>query len=227
MKIKKQFKRILEISDLHAPYSHKNYLSFLKELKKEIKPDLVVFSGDEIDWHAISFHDKDPDLYSPADELDAAIDMLRPLYALFPNAHILESNHGSLVYRRALASGLPSKALKSYNAVLDAPKGWVWSNDLTVNSPQGPIYHHHSRGDSFKTAQTYGMNHVCGHHHESFKIQYLSTPEKLIWGMTVGCLVDKNSLALAYNKTNLKRPIIGCGAVIEGHPRLFPMELKA
>jgi hypothetical protein len=41
--------------------------------------------------------------------------------------------------------------------------------------------------------------------------------------MTIGCLIDDASLAFAYNKNTLKRPIIGCGAILDGQPKLLPM----
>ena len=71
-----------------------------------------------------------------------------------------------------------------------------------------------------------GCNFVQGHHHGVFDIIYLGTPYSLNWGMTVGCLIDDASLAFAYNKNTLKRPIIGCGAILDGHPKLLPMILE-
>ena len=62
-------KSILVISDLHIPYHHRDSFEFLKALKKKYKPDLVVNIGDEIDCHALSFHDSNPDLPSAGDEL--------------------------------------------------------------------------------------------------------------------------------------------------------------
>ena len=45
-------------------------MAFLRALKKKYKGfDLVVGIGDEIDQHAISMHDSDPDLPSAGDEL--------------------------------------------------------------------------------------------------------------------------------------------------------------
>jgi hypothetical protein len=44
--------------------------------------------------------------------------------------------------------------------------------------------------------------------------------------MQVGCLVDKDSLAMAYAKNNLKRPIIGCAMIVEGIPLLIPLLLS-
>ena len=63
------YKRILVISDLHIPYHHKDSFDFLKEIKKQYKPDFIVNIGDLLDFHAISMHSNNPDLPSAADEL--------------------------------------------------------------------------------------------------------------------------------------------------------------
>jgi hypothetical protein len=44
--------------------------------------------------------------------------------------------------------------------------------------------------------------------------------------MNVGCLVDKDSMALAYSRVFKDRPIIGCGIIIDGLPKLLPMQLS-
>ena len=44
--------------------------------------------------------------------------------------------------------------------------------------------------------------------------------------MTVDCLIDDASLAFAYNKNTLKRPIIGCGAILDGQPKLAAYEAR-
>lgn len=217
---------ILVISDLHIPYQHRDAFAFLAAVKKKYKPTVVISSGDEVDFHAMSFHDSDPNLPSAGDELKRAIKEMKKLYKLFPVCTVVESNHGSMVLRKALASGIPDAVIKGYNDILEAPRGWKWVFDTIIKTPLGSVYFHHSRGKALKTAQSYGLSHVCGHHHESFDIQYWSTPDKLMFGMTVGCLVDKGSLALAYNKTNLKRPILGVGVIINGIPELVPMVLN-
>jgi hypothetical protein len=205
------------------PDAHK----FLAAVKAKYKPTRVIFSGDEVDYHAISFHDSDPDLYSAGHELEAAIKQLQPLYKLFPKAEILESNHGSLVFRKAIANGMPREVFKSPGEILKAPKGWTWHFDLTTTLPTGfQCYFHHSKGANVKkNSQAMGMSFCQGHHHESFDIQYWGNPNALLFGMTVGCLVDPHSLALAYNKNNLRRPVLGVGIIIEGIPQLIPMIL--
>lgn len=221
-------KSILIISDLHCPYNHKDTVAFLKAIKKKYKPTRVILSGDEADYHSISFHDHDPDLDSPSVELEKAIKALEPIYKLFPVAEVLESNHGSLVIRKALATGLSRKFFKDPGEVLRAPKGWSWHFDIVTTLPNGTsCYFHHSKGANVKrNSQAMGSSFIQGHHHESFEIQYWGNPHALLFGMTVGCLVDSKSLAMAYSKNNLKRPIIGCAVVVDSIPELIPMVLN-
>lgn len=218
-------KVILCVSDLHAPYMHRDAAAFLKAVKKKYKPTRVIFSGDEVDHHAISFHDSDPDLDSAGPELENAIKALKPLYKLFPKAEILESNHGSLVFRKAVANGLSRKFFKSPGEILEAPKGWTWHFDIHTKLPNGsPIYFHHSKGaNAKKNSQSMGASFVQGHHHESFNIEYWGNPKALLFGMTVGCLVDPKSLAMAYNKNNLRRPVLGVAVIVDSIPMLIPM----
>lgn len=223
----KKYERILIISDLHAPYMHKDAVKFLQAIKKKYKPDYVISSGDEIDLHSLSFHDHDPDLDSAGQELKKAIACLKPIYKLFPKVDIMESNHGSLVMRKALAHGMPRSLFRAQREILEAPEGWRWYFDRIVQTPLGPVYFHHSKGANVKkNSQAMGMSFVQGHHHESFEISYWGNPNALLFGMTVGCLVDPKSLAMAYNKNNLRRPVIGVGLIIDGKPLLIPMILN-
>lgn len=211
---------------MHQPYSHPDLVPFLAHLKKKYKPDLVVVTGDEVDKHNMSFHDSDPDLPNAGDELCLAIQKLKPIYKLFPNAIVLESNHGSLLYRKALHHGISQRYLKGYREVLEAPLGWSWVNDLVAKTPLGKVYFHHSKGANvLKNSQAMGMSFVQSHHHESFEIRWWGNPEKLMFGATIGCLVDPKALAFAYGKNNLKRPVIGCAVIIDGVPELIPMVL--
>ena len=75
-------KRILVISDTHCPYHHPDLIPYLKAIKKKYKPDRVIHIGDEVDSHAISFHDSDPDLYSAGDEREQSLKMREVLKEL-------------------------------------------------------------------------------------------------------------------------------------------------
>lgn len=224
----KKFKSILVISDLHVPYQHPDAIDFLREIKSVYKPDKIVCIGDEADKHAMSFHDSDPNLPSAGDELLEAIEELRPLYKLFPEVDLVDSNHGSMVYRKSKHHGIPRKYLRDYGDILEAPVGWKWHKDLFLTCSDGqPVYFHHGlKKNGLHVAKELAVNYVQGHFHNTFEISYSSSPERLIWSMTVGCLIDDDSLAFAYNKTTIGRPIIGCGIIIDGQPMLIPMVLK-
>jgi len=225
--MKKSAKSILVISDMHHPYAHPDTLAFLKAIKAKYSPDKVICIGDEVDFHDSSFHDSDPDLDSAGVELEKAIEGLKPIYKLFPNCTVVESNHGSMILRKALVGKIPRKAIKSYNDILEAPKGWKWVFDCIVDTPIGPVYFCHGKsGSPGKLASQYGMSCVQGHFHEKAQINYISTPEKLMFDAHTGCLADDKSLALGYNKVNPKRPIVSVIVILNGIPHLIPMVLK-
>jgi hypothetical protein len=227
LKDKRVYNSIFVIGDLHQPYSHPDVLAFLTAVKAKYKPDLVIDIGDEIDAHDSSFHDSDPDLDSAGVELEKAIKGLKPIYKLFPKVTVVESNHGSMVLRKALVGKIPRKAIKSYNDILDAPKGWNWVFDCIYNTPIGPVYFCHGKSAAAgRLASQYGMSCVQGHYHEKAQITYISTPEKLMFDAHTGCLADDKSLALGYNKINPKRPIVSSLVIVNGIPHIIPMILK-
>jgi hypothetical protein len=220
-------KSILVISDMHQPYAHPDTVVFLTAVKSKYKPDQVVCIGDEVDFHALSYHESSTELDSSGVELEKAIAGLKPIYKLFPKVTVIESNHGSLVLRKAQTGGIPRKAIKSYNDTLDAPKGWKWVFDTIVNTELGPVYFCHGKSSAAgRLASQYGMSCVQGHYHEKAQINYISTPERLMFDAHTGCLADDKSLALGYNKVNPKRPIVSILVIINGVPHIIPMHLN-
>jgi len=218
---------ILLISDMHIPYHHRDTLDFLSDLNREYKPSRIICMGDELDKHSLSFHDSDPELSSAGDELKAALPTITALHKLFPKMDLLESNHGSLIYRKAKHHGIPRQYLKTYNEVLGVTEGWKWHFDLTVGLPTGnSCYFHHGKvSDVQKLSQAMGMCAAQGHFHNDFSVKYWSNPHSLYWALQTGCLIDTKSLAFKYNNVNVKRPIIGTAVLVEGFPVLVPMKL--
>ncbi len=219
--------RILVISDLHIPYQHPGAVDFLGMLKDRYDPTRVICVGDELDKHAMSFHDSDPDLDSAGKELEKARGVIAQIEHMFPRMDIIDSNHGSMIHRKAKHHGIPRQYIKSYNDVLGVGDGWKWHYDLTISLPDGkPVYFHHGKAaDGLKLSQTMGMSVVQGHYHEKFNVQYWANSLGLYFSMQVGCLIDDDSLAFAYNNVNLRRPLIGTGLIIDGYPVLEPMLL--
>lgn len=224
----KRYSRILVIPDQHFPYNHIDIFRFLAAVKKKYKPDKVINLGDEVDSHSMSFHDHDPNLPSPHDEMSLAIDRLHYLYKLFPEVDVMESNHGSLFYRRARKNGLPKRVIKSYKEILEAPKGWHWHNDLIIqgSDKEDILFCHGLAADPLKNSKNKSMRFVQGHHHSRFEIQYWANSERLFWGVTSGCLIDYKSLAFEYGRLMLNKPVLGVTMIIDGYPQLIPMVLN-
>lgn len=221
------YSRILCISDQHMPYHHPDMFRFLAAIKNKYKPTFVVNGGDEIDAHALSFHDSDSDLPSAGDELIKATKALKQLEQLFPDMVILDSNHGSLALRRLKHHGIPMKFLATQHQIYGVSKRWQWINDLSITLPNGQKCYmaHGMTKNGIKLAAQRGTCVVQFHFHTEFRIDYIGNPNDLLWSLQSGCLIDRKSLAFAYDRLNLNRPIIGTSMIIDSKPVLIPMQL--
>lgn len=219
--------RILVISDTHAPFNHPDLIKFLQAIKDKYNPDRVIHIGDEIDSHAMSFHDSDPDGFSAGEELKRAREVVWQMEDIYPRVDVIESNHGSLWYRKAKHHGIPREIIKSYEDILQTKK-WVWHDRLTITMPdKNQVHFHHGQSANYlQASKNCGMSYVQGHFHSKFGIQYWGNTPSLKWSMNVGCLIDDDSLAFAYNKTTMERPVIGCGIILDSQPKLLPLIMK-
>jgi len=212
--------KILVIPDLHLPYEHLDSLPFISAIYDRMKPDKVVCLGDELDYHAISFHEKDPDSpFSPCKELEKSIEKLIPWHKKFPNMQLLESNHGSLVYRKGKFNGIPRNVFKEYKDLLETPT-WTWHNNLCLD---GVHFTHQFSGN----AAAFGKHIVCGHCHTKFQTICTTTEYNTQFVSYAGCLIDRTSFAFAYQSANIAKPALGCLAIYNQVPMLIPMILDA
>ena len=220
--------RILVIPDLHFPYCHPDSLDFLHKIKKILQPSRVICLGDELDFHSYSFHKPNPDLLSPGHELARALGYIDTLHELFPKMDLLHSNHGSLVYRKGLENGTPRHLLKSYNEFMCIPESdWKWHDRLIIDLPNGSKceFLHGVSANVLSASQTLGHSLVQGHHHSLFELRYWHNGTSLNFAITSGCLIDDKSMAFAYNKLQVKRPLIGVTFIENSMPQLIPMAL--
>ena len=216
---------VLTISDLHAPFQHKHALDFLRDLRKEYRPDHVVCLGDEIDAHNFARWDRDADAIGPREELSAARQVLRDVAKLFPVLSIVESNHTYRPWKKAAGVGLTRDFLRSRRDVLETPAAWHWSDTYRID---GVTYLH---GEGFaganaaRDASTAYMGSVAiGHVHSYAGIAWRHTlAGQTIFGANFGCLIDETQPAFNYAKHHRNRPVLGTGVVIDGVPRFIPM----
>jgi len=217
---------ILIISDLHAPYSHPDWHPFLKAIKENYKPDIVINVGDEADKHAVSFHNSETSLFNADEELEKAIEELHRLRDLFPKMYLCESNHGSMIYRRLKVEGIPIRNLKPLAELYETPL-WSWHHEIMIETHAGKVVVVHGKSGSYnKLASEFGCSAVQGHFHSRFELTWHQSAHSTRFNMIVGCLVDSESMAFAYGKNFTKNPILGVGWINElGEPTLIRMML--
>lgn len=228
-KINASKQSVLIISDTHIPYSHKHYIKFLSAIKDKYNPGRVIHIGDELDYHAISFHDSDSSLFSADQELDnSIIEIQEGLHHLFKKMYLLESNHGSLIFRKMKANGLAIRHLVPLHELYETPK-WSWHNEILLNTSAGMVYLCHGKSGAYgKLCKDMMCSAIQGHFHGKAEITWHKSAMGTRFNMFVGCLVDEDSMAMAYGRNNLPKPIMSVGYIDErGMPHLIKMNLTA
>lgn len=216
----------LIIGDRHAPFVHRHYLDFCVETAKRFRCTEVVDIGDGVDQHAISYHEKDPNGMAAGRELKKARKALAPWFKAFPKAKSCVGNHDALIYRKAYTAGLPKEFLRSFAEIYDAPAGWEF--DFEFNFGNWRAIHGTGTGGinaAFKAAVSARQSTASGHVHTQAGVHFHASNKDLLWGLNVGCGIDRKAYAFAYGKDFKDKPILGCGVVLEGGtlPLFVPM----
>ena len=215
--------RILNVGDLHLPATRKGYLQFCMDIYEAWDCDTVVFAGDVVDWHAISFHAKNPHLPGPTDEYELACVGVRRWAEAFPEAYVCIGNHDKRPSRLAKTVNIPDFMLKDYNEIWPAD-GWIWDysfklDDINFRHGKGCRGIHPAWNLMNKTQQSCSI----GHCHTRAGIKWFSNDTTRKFGMDVGCGVDAKMWQFVYQEDNPVRPFLSCGVVIDGIPHLEPM----
>jgi len=212
--------KVLVIGDLHFPAERIDYLKFCKDMKRKHKTNEVVFIGDILDHHAISYHQKNPDSDGAVAEYNKAMKSLKQWIKAFPKARVCIGNHDERVHRLAASSGIPAMYLKEYSDIYDTPE-WDWDYDHSVDD----VYYYHGTGASsglcpaFNTAKARMQSSVAGHVHSTAAILHTAGPTgEQLFGMNVPGGVDKDHPLMYYSKNFLRKPVNGVGLVINGKP---------
>lgn len=222
------------ISDLQIPFEAEHALKFCLQTKRELRiPDDNIYCvGDEVDQVMGSLYKKDIDgSYTANQEIAESKRRLREWYRTFPQMKLATSNHGMRWARKAFEAEIPSQMLRSYQDMLEAPKGWVWKDAWQINAKHRRIKMIHGVGYggmyAFRHApMDHGQCVVFGHLHANAGISHIETASQSIWGMNTGCLIDTHAYAFNYGKDNRFKPWLGLGVVIDGGrtPVLIPYE---
>lgn len=210
--------RVLYIGDVHEPVSHPGYLPFCRDLRDKHRCDQVVFIGDVVDWHAVSFHAHHPDAPGPKDEYELAKAGVEKWYKAFRRASVCIGNHDERLIRLAETVNIPSKFIRDYSDIWNTPQ-WKWDTEFIIDD----VYAYHGIGSggmhpAFNSSGKMLMSVVQGHIHTAAGIKWRCNPTRRIFGMDTGCGIDDKALAFAYGKHNKTRSVLGAGVVLDGIP---------
>lgn len=203
---------VLVIGDLHAPFILEGYLEFCREQQEKYNCGTIVFIGDIIDGNSWSYHEHDADGMSVKTEVNRSIEQLKEWYQVFPEATVLLGNHDLLVARKAKTAGLSQMFIRDLGDILQAPKTWNFTHEFIKDNVK---YIHGSIGNAIKRAKDERVSIVQGHLHTEAFIQYAVSEKDAIFGMQVGCGIDREAYAFEYAKPFPKKPVISCGIVLE------------
>ena len=218
---------VLIIGDTHIPYERKDYLEFCKEIQNRVRCKTVIHIGDLCDNHSISYHEHDPDAMSPADEMKEADKHLVAWFKAFPIVKLCAANH-DLVDRKGKTAGLPKRCFKMFPEIWNLPKSWDYQKEYSINS----VTYTHGSGYSgetghLKAAYRERNSTVIGHIHSAAGCGYTANNKDCIFGMNVGCGIDRDANVFDYTLMHTRKPVIGCGVVTDygRFAQFFPMSL--
>lgn len=219
--------RVLVFSDTQSPFEHPKSIEFFESVANKYKCDKFVHCGDEIDAHWASKFVKCPEGYGARREHELALDFLSKMYKRWPSVKVCTSNHTQRPWLRAMDVGIPKAFLKDYRQALNAPNGWLWSDEHHVD---GVKYIH---GEEYTGAQAHlqaAKDHNCsvviGHIHGYGGVQYLKRRGPMTFGMNVGCMIDQQAYAFRYGAKKAYWGTLGCGVVLDGEHAIFIPFLK-
>ncbi len=216
------------IPDTHIPFEHKNSLDFCYETFKKYKCNKIIHIGDVLDFHSISNHDHNPDGFSPKQEMDEAKKHLEKWYKAFPKVDVCIGNHDERVERACWKYGLSAHYFKDLKDIIGFPKKWNYTFDSYTFGIR--FFHGMGYGGDFAHAKAVKENQcsiVMGHLHSNAGVMWTANERNRCFGLAVGCLIDRSSYAFKYGRDFRKKPIIGCGVVLDNgkYPMFIPMDL--
>lgn len=215
-------KKVLIISDLHFPWSVSHWFEFLSKIHEKRQYDIIISIGDEVDHHAISFHEKEDGMPCGSKELEMAQADMMLMATLFPKMYILTSNHGSLVFRKAKFHGIPYAMIKPLPELYGTPL-YEWHDEIILKTNAGLVYLCHGKSSSYgKIVKDMGVSCIQGHFHSKAEITYHQTITGKKFSMFVGCLADDKKIAFNYAKNNIPKFINSVGEIDKnGQPHLI------
>ena len=212
----------LVFGDIHAPFTHPNYLQFLLDTKALYGADEVVCTGDIVDHHALSRFNSEPCAHGAYDEGDKASQVIAQYAKAFPSLKMCMGNHDLIIERQAASVGIGKRFLRTFQDVYGLPDTWELGEEFIIDDV---LYKHGLNcigvNGALNTAIQGRISTVIGHSHSFGGCQYSANPRDIIFGLNAGCGIDISAYAFAYGQHSKYRPTLGCGIVFNKSNAIF------
>lgn len=213
------------LGDTHLPWINWQAIEHAADHARSYKPDCIVQVGDLIDGYNWSMYKKaidSPNAAAEWDQTELAVNNLRNKFKKDIQWHILEGNHCRRYMMRATEVNIPRKLIRSLDEIFpyDNFKWHVEPRPLVLDGVSF-IHGDEMAGNAWQKAQRMGQNLCQGHDHLGY-LQYIQTFKHRIFGMSVGTLMDTESIVGRYAAKNCMRSWIGHATITDGVPQLHP-----
>ncbi len=195
----------------NCPYDLDWYLSFCRDQQEKFNCWTVIYIWDIVDFHSISYHEKQPEELNPTWEIALARLKLSDWYKTFPNATVIMGNHDLLIYRQAKTAWLLREFIQDPNTIFQAPSTYTFMDELII---WDVLYTHWSTSNAFKKCILENMNMVSWHAHTQCWIMYHQNRHWKKWWMQVWVWIDYASHAFDYAKQSSRFPVTACWVVL-------------
>jgi predicted phosphodiesterase len=211
----KGHKRVLLISDIHLPYHNIESITACFDFAKKEKPDAVLINGDILDFHSISYFEKDPTKKRFSEELDMFKEFFNTLKRIFKCKIYLKCGNHEERYEKFLVQKAPElmgvKEFKLDEILKARAEGIDIIKDkriITLN--ELPVIHGHEfgRGVFSPVNSARGLflqaKHSCikGDSHVTSEHTEPNIMGKIMTTWSVGCLCGLSPRWLPLNKWN-------------------------
>jgi hypothetical protein len=215
---------VLHIPDLHSPFIHKHALKFVKKVYKDYGCDTVIFGGDVFDQYSWSRYPTDPNVLTGRQEFKRAKRQIASWVDVFPEVTITTGNHDLRFFKRLKESRIPEEmVVHNFNEIWGLPDTWNWVNQYKIDNV---IYMHGARSGEnahVTNAKDNRCSTVSCHTHSTGGVEYMANRENQIFAMNTGCLVNDREVGFAYANDLTRRPVLGCGVILDGFPVFVPL----
>lgn len=196
------------VGDTHCPYHDPYCIELVAKVIRAVRPVGIHHLGDLHDFHALSTHERDPELRAtPWEEIQSAAGVLQQLWDASPRAarHIIEGNHDAR-YRRYIGRVAPHLSDDPLFALANRLHPTAIFHPEWESYSVGGLYLKHGTRVSPHSAYTArlemeaaGVPLMHGHTHR-LGATYRTLYHRILGGWENGCLCEINPRVHKYTR---------------------------